>query len=88
MCVYREMGEGERGGEREEEIEGGEEEEGNDAGEGDGRGGKGDVWGSGGRRGDCNWDIKELFWSILPLILLKDIVIDGFINIVSVSGMT
>lgn len=86
--MYREMGEGERGGEREEEIEGGEGEEGNDGG-GDGRGGKGDVWGSRGRRrGDYNWEIKELFWSILPLILLKDIFIDGFINIVSVSGIT
>lgn len=83
VCVYREMGEGER----EEEIEEGEEEEGNDGGE-DGRGGKEDVWGSRGRRGDYDWEIKELFWSMLLLILLKEIFIDGFINIVSVSGIT
>lgn len=87
--MYRQMGEGEREGEREEEVEGGEEEEGNYGGEGDGRGGKGDVWGSGGsRRGDYDWEMKELFWSMLLLILLKDIFIDGFINIISVSGIT
>ena len=44
--------------------------------------------GSRGRRGDYDWEIKELFWSMLLLILLKEIFIDGFINIVSVSGIT
>ena len=63
-------------------------------GERDGRGGERGRKGGrnrrrrGRRRGDYDWEIKELFWSMLLLILLKDIFIDGFINIISVSGIT